>query len=279
MEKLILITCLLLSSSIFGQENVGYTIHAKERVISYEKLVKQLSKKEVVLFGELHDDSIAHVLEYELSRDLFQLFTQSFSLGAEMFETHQATYLQQFLETGNLKALTDSTKLWSNFLSDYYPTLRFAQENGIPYYATNIPRKYASMVFKKGIQSLDTLTEKERAFICPLPFTFDSTLSQYKECIQMGIDMHASGINFALAQAIKDATMGWNIAQALKTHQHVLHFNGSFHSNYYQGIYWYINHYRPKTKIATIAVIKKSEFKYKRDSYLADYVIIVDDKK
>ena len=72
MEKLILITCLLLSSSIFGQENVGYTIHAKERVISYEKLVKQLSKKEVVLFGELHDDSIAHVLEYELSRDLFQ---------------------------------------------------------------------------------------------------------------------------------------------------------------------------------------------------------------
>lgn len=279
MEKLILIICLLLSSSIIGQENVGYTIHAKERVISYEKLVKQLSKKEVVLFGELHDDSIAHALEFQLANDLSFIHPNTFALGAEMFETHQALYLQQFLESGNLKALTDSAKLWSNFLSDYYPTLRFAQENRIPYYATNIPRKYASMVFKKGIQSLDTLSEIERSFICPLPFAFDSTLSQYKECIQMGIDMHASGINFALAQAIKDATMGWNIAQALKTHQHVLHFNGSFHSNYYQGIYWYINHYRPKTKITTIAVIKKSEFKHKRDSYLADFVIIVDDKK
>ncbi len=269
----------LLSAHAYCQDSTNYVIYAKERTISFEKMAKQLAKKEVVLFGELHDDSIAHVLELELSNYLYKQFPNSLAIGAEMFETHQATYLKQFLETGDLKALTDSTKLWSNFLSDYYPTLRFAQENGIQYYATNIPRKYASMVFKKGIQSLDTLTEKERAFVCPLPFPFDSTLSQYKECIQMGIDMHASGMNFALAQAIKDATMGWNIAQALKTHQHVLHFNGSFHSNYYQGIYWYINHYRPKTKIATIAVIKKSEFKHKRDCYLADYVIIVNDKK
>jgi uncharacterized iron-regulated protein len=269
----------LLSAHAYCQDSTNYVIYAKERTISFEKMAKQLAKKEVVLFGELHDDSIAHVLELELSNYLYIQFPNSLAIGAEMFETHQASYLQKYLASGNLNALTDSTKLWSNFTSDYLPTLQFAQANKIPYYATNIPRKYASLVFKKGINALDSLTEKERAFMCPLPFPFDSTLSQYKECIQMGIDMHASGMNFALAQAIKDATMGWNIAQALKTHQHVLHFNGSFHSNYYQGIYWYINHYRPKTKIATIAVIKKSEFKHKRDCYLADYVIIVNDKK
>jgi uncharacterized iron-regulated protein len=269
----------LLSAHAYCQDSTNYVIYAKERTISFEKMAKQLAKKEVVLFGELHDDSIAHVLELELSSYFYNQFPNSFALGAEMFETHQSSYLQKYLASGNLNALTDSTKLWSNFASDYFPTLQFAQVNQIPYYATNIPRKYASLVFKKGINALDSLTVKERALICPLPFPFDSTLSQYKECIQMGIDMHASGMNFALAQAIKDATMAWNITNALRTNEKLLHFNGSFHSNYYQGIYWYIKQYRPKTKIATIAIIKKSEFNHKRDCYIADFVIVVDDKK
>jgi uncharacterized iron-regulated protein len=269
----------LLSAHAYCQDSTNYVIYAKERTISFEKMAKQLAKKEVVLFGELHDDSIAHVLELELSSYFNNQFPNSFALGAEMFETHQSSYLQKYLASGNLNALTDSTKLWSNFASDYFPTLQFAQVNQIPYYATNIPRKYASLVFKKGINALDSLTVKERALICPLPFPFDSTLSQYKECIQMGIDMHASGMNFALAQAIKDATMAWNITNALRTNEKLLHFNGSFHSNYYQGIYWYIKQYRPKTKIATIAIIKKSEFNHKRDCYIADFVIVVDDKK
>lgn len=269
----------ILATQVYSQDSSNYIIYAKERTISFEKMAKQLAKKEVVLFGELHDDSIAHVLELELSSYFYNQFPNSFALGAEMFETHQSSYLQKYLASGNLNALTDSTKLWSNFASDYFPTLQFAQVNQIPYYATNIPRKYASLVFKKGINALDSLTVKERALICPLPFPFDSTLSQYKECIQMGIDMHASGMNFALAQAIKDATMAWNITNALRTNEKLLHFNGSFHSNYYQGIYWYIKQYRPKTKIATIAIIKKSEFNHKRDCYIADFVIIVDDKK
>ena len=269
----------ILATQVYSQDSSNYIIYAKERTISFEKMAKQLAKNEVVLFGELHDDSIAHVLELELSSYFYNQFPNSFALGAEMFETHQSSYLQKYLASGNLNALTDSTKLWSNFASDYFPTLQFAQVNQIPYYATNIPRKYASLVFKKGINALDSLTVKERALICPLPFPFDSTLSQYKECIQMGIDMHASGINFALAQAIKDATMAWNITNALRTNEKLLHFNGSFHSNYYQGIYWYIKQYRPKTKIATIAIIKKSEFNHKRDCYIADFVIIVDDKK
>lgn len=269
----------ILAENVYSQDSSDYVILAKERIISFEKMAKQLTKKEVILFGELHDDSIAHVLELELSKYLFKHFPNSFALGAEMFETHQSKYLQQFLTTGDLKTLTDSTKLWSNFTSDYLPTLQFAQTNHIPYVATNIPRKYASLVFKKGIHSLDSLTEKERSFICPLPFPFDSTLSQYKECIQMGIDMHASGLNFALAQAIKDATMAWNITNALSTNEKILHFNGSFHSNHYEGIYWYIKQYRPKTKIATLAIIKKSDFNHKRDCYIADYVIVVDDKQ
>jgi uncharacterized iron-regulated protein len=269
----------ILATQVYSQDSSNYIIYAKERTISFEKMAKQLAKKEVVLFGELHDDSIAHVLELELSSYFYNQFPNSFALGAEMFETHQSSYLQKYLASGNLNALTDSTKLWSNFASDYFPTLQFAQVNQIPYYATNIPRKYASLVFKKGINALDSLTVKERALICPLPFPFDSTLSQYKECIQMGIDMHASGMNFALAQAIKDATMAWNITNALRTNEKLLHFNGSFHSNYYQGIYWYIKQYRPKTKIATIAIIKKSEFNHKRDCYIADFVIVVDDKK
>lgn len=71
------------------------------------------------------------------------------------------------------------------------------------------------MIFKKGMASLDSISPEEKLLLCPLPFPFDSTLSQYKELIKMGMDMHASGINFAKAQAIKDATMAWNISLQL----------------------------------------------------------------
>lgn len=268
-------------TSFFAQELSAYKVFTGDgKPVNYSKMFHKISGTEVILFGELHDNAIAHWLQLVLAQDLTEKFGGKVAFGSEMFEMHQAKYLQQYLLDGNAKSFTDSTKLWSNFATDYKPVLDFARANKMLYFASNVPRKYASIVFKKGIEALDSLPASEKAFICPLPFPFDSTLSQYKELIKMGMEMHASGVNFAKAQAIKDATMAWNICEQLKMHSTILHFNGSYHSDYHQGIEWYIHQYNPSAKVATISTVTQQQLKSLDKEFLgkADFIIVVDER-
>lgn len=282
MNRSLLLGVLLLigSSWLQAQDLPAYRIFTGSgKPANYQKMVKDLSDEELVLFGELHDNAIAHWLEVELTKDLHRVNGNRLSLGAEMFETHQNKYLQQYLVDGNDKAFRDSTKLWSNYGTDYKPLVDFARTNTLAFFASNVPRKYASMIFKKGMASLDSISPEEKLLLCPLPFPFDSTLSQYKELIKMGMDMHASGINFAKAQAIKDATMAWNISLQLHAGKKVLHYNGSYHSDYHQSICWYVEQYRKGTRLKTISVVTQADLKKLSQEYVdkADYIIVVDE--
>jgi uncharacterized iron-regulated protein len=271
---------LLFAQNSIAQEPVAYTIFSSEgKVVPYKKMVQELRKKQVVLFGELHDNAIAHWMELLVAQSLYETTGNQLAIGAEMFETHQAPYLAAYLATGDMKTLRDSTKLWSNFGTDYKPLLEFAFNHQVNYFASNVPRKYASMVFKKGTAALDSLSVTEKALMCPLPFAFDSTLTQYKSLIKMGLEMHASGINFAKAQAIKDATMAWFIVQALKTKKQVFHLNGSYHSDFYQSIFWYLKLYQPTITIATISTITQEDLTKlaPENKGKADFIIVVDD--
>ena len=270
----------ILVTKLHAQDLPAYRIFtASGKATSYEKMAKDLSDEELVLFGELHDNAIAHWLQLELTKRMFQANGEKLALGAEMFETHQATYLLKYLADGDDKAFRDSTKLWSNYGTDYKPLVDFARANKLNFFAANVPRKYASLIFKKGPEYLDSLSASEKALLCPLPFPFDSTLTQYQELIKMGMEMHASGINFAKAQAIKDATMAWNIVKQLQAGNVVLHYNGSYHSDYHQSICWYVEQYRKGTRLKTITVVTQTDLKKLSSEFLdkADYIIVVDE--
>jgi uncharacterized iron-regulated protein len=173
--------------------------------------------------------------------------------------------------------LKDTTTLWPNFKTDYKPALDSAIHFGNTAFAANITRKYARLVFKNGLVALDTLSAEEKQLIAPLPFPFDSTLSQYAELIKMGKEMHQSGINFALAQAIKDATMAHSIATQLKSTSTVLFLNGAYHSDFHQGIEWYLKQYTPNTRVGTISTVSQKELKQLDKSHhnRADYILVV----
>jgi uncharacterized iron-regulated protein len=281
-NRLIVLAFLLFPVKIFFAQDIpAYTVFTGDgKKTSYSKMLKTVSNSSVILFGELHDNSIAHWLQLVLAQDLTEMYGEKLAFGSEMFETHQAKFLSQYLIDGNVKSFTDSTKLWSNFTTDYKPVVDFARENKMTYFAANVPRKYASLVFKKGPFALDSLNPSEKALLCPLPFPFDSTLSQYKELIKMGLEMHASGINFAQAQAIKDATMAWNICEYLKSYSTILHFNGSYHSDFHQGIEWYIHQYNSTVSVATISTVTQSQLKDLDEEYFgkADFIIVVDER-
>jgi uncharacterized iron-regulated protein len=51
------------------------------------------------------------------------------------------------------------TQLWSNYQTDYRPLVDFAKEN-LRFIATNIPRRYASMINKMGIKALKRIKSR-----------------------------------------------------------------------------------------------------------------------
>jgi uncharacterized iron-regulated protein len=245
----------------------------------FGKLVKASAGADVILFGEQHDDPIAHWFQLLL---LQQLIEKSDSgkvmLGAEMFERHQQEAIDNFVSgKWDAKVLQDSSKMWSNFETDYLPVLQFAKDHNLPVIATNVTRKYASMVFKKGMASLDSLPANEKKLMVPLPFPVDTTLSQYKELIKMGMEMHASGINFAHAQAIKDATMAYNILKNWRRGSHFVHLNGAYHSDFHQSIAWYLKKANPNLKVVTVSTVSQKDVKKlsEENKGKADFILVV----
>lgn len=58
--------------------------------------------------------------------------------------------------------------------------------------------------------------------------------------------------NLPRAQAVKDATMAYFILKNLKPGQTFLHFQGTYHSDNFEGINWYLKQAAPELKILTI---------------------------
>ncbi len=213
-------------------------------------------KADIVLFGELHNNPIGHWLQLELAKDLYA--KRDLVIGLEMLETDNQKALDQYL-AGTIDAvgLDSMARLWGNYKTDYAPVVDFAKEKKIQVIATNIPRRYASIVFKKGIEQLDTLPAAEKKWIVPLPMPFDINLPGYKAMLDMGMGGHM-GENFPKAQAIKDATMAHFILKNYQSGQLFIHLNGSYHSDNYEGILWYLQQQQPNLKVVTLSSVYQS---------------------
>jgi len=130
--------------------------------------------------------------------------------------------------------------------------VEFAKTNGLAFIASNVPRRYASLVHKRGFEVLDSLSDDARSFLPPLPILYDPEVQCYKEMMDMeGMQGHVNE-NFPKAQALKDATMAYYTMQAWEAGKLIIHFNGSYHSNNFEGIIWHILHDHPDLKILTI---------------------------
>lgn len=278
MKKYFLIVLLsLLSVSIFAQQKPAYILYnAQGKKISYKKMIKQLAKKDIVLFGEFHNNAIAHWLELAVAKDLSE--KRNLIFGAEMFEADNQQALNNYL-AGKItaKGLDSAARLWSNYKTDYAPIVNFAKEKNAAFIATNIPRRYASLVSKKGFEGLDTLSALEKTWMAPLPMDYDATLPGYVKMVEM-MGGHG-GANMPKAQATKDATMAYFILQNFKPGSLFIHYNGSFHSDNYEGINWYLKRKQPDFKYATITTVSQKNIKelLAENKGKADYIICVDE--
>ena len=268
---------LLLPLFSISQNKLSYQIFDKNgHSTSYKKIIKNALKSDIVLFGEYHDNSVAHWLELELAKDLFE--KKTLLLGAEMFEADNQNQLNRYLKGEiNQKQLDSTARLWPNYKTDYKPLVDFAKDKNIPFVATNIPRRFASLVFKQDFIALEKLSVQEKSWIAPLPIAYDPTLSGYAEMLNM--DSEHANDKMPKAQAIKDATMAYFILKNLTENSLFLHYNGSYHSNNFQGIYWYLKHDNPALKIVTIATVSQKDITKLEKEYLltADFIIVIDE--
>jgi len=321
----LLVTAVALMS--FTSDKPAYILYNQDgKEVKYAKMLKELEGADIIFFGELHTDPIAHWMQLELTKALYSQKKDALILGAEMFETDNQLIMDEYL--GGLyptKKYEAEIRLWDNYQTDYKPVVEFAKENGIPFIATNIPRRYASMVHVGGFEALDKLSDEALSYIAPLPIAYDPEVKCYKDMLDMGKmgaptgkkapegmkeapkgmkeapkgtkeapkgmkeapkgmpAAHGAGMpkinmeNLPKAQAAKDATMAHFIMENWSEGKLMFHFNGSYHSNNYQGIIWHLQKENKGLKIVSINTVLQEEIGTLADENLntANYIICV----
>lgn len=280
MKQVLISLSLIISLNAIAQDNPAYKVFTVEgKKAGYGDIIKAALKSDIIFFGELHDNPIAHWLELELTKDLFAEKGKNLVLAAEMFETDNQLLIDEYF-SGLIResSFENEVRLWNNYKTDYKPLLELARTNGLKFIASNVPRRYASMVNSGGFEALQKLTPEALEYLAPLPVEYDPELACYKDMLSMGgAAMGHATQNLPKAQAIKDATMAWSISKNRQAGQTVIHYNGSYHSDRYMGIIWYLNKYSPGLKITTITTVLQDDIEKMDDKNKgqADFIIVV----
>jgi len=275
---------IVLPLSLSAQDKPAYKVFTGEgKKSDYKDILNEALKADVIFFGELHDNPVIHWLELEITRDLFAEKGKNLILAAEMFETDNQLLIDEyFADIIKESSFEKEVRLWKNYLTDYKPLLTFAKQNGLKFVASNIPRRYASVVASGGFEALQKLSPEALKYIAPLPVEYDPEIPCYKDMLSMdgsigGTPDNKVNENIPKAQAIKDATMAKSIADNLKSGHTLIHYNGSYHSDRHMGIIWYLNTYIPNVKVKTITSVLQDDIEKMNEENkgLADFVIVV----
>lgn len=261
------------SAMLQAQELKAFQFYnQKQKTVTFDKTVNALKKYDIVLFGEHHNNSINHWLQLRLTKALHEKVGDRLILGAEMFERDNQAVLDEYLNHKiTVKELNENARLWTNNKTDYQPLVDFAKANKLRFIAANVPRRYASIVAKQGLDSLNTIHASELQWMAKIPFALDYNAPGYPEMLKMmGDHAGTKAKQFVAAQAIKDATMAESILNNYTQGQLFIHFHGDYHSKNYGGIYWYLKNARPDLKVAVIEVLESEGDDLKINTSLLD---------
>jgi len=85
MKKLLLATIVFITMASFKADKPAYALYnAEGKQVKYAKMLDALQEADVVFYGELHDNPIAHWLELEITHDLYAARQGNLVLGADV---------------------------------------------------------------------------------------------------------------------------------------------------------------------------------------------------
>jgi uncharacterized iron-regulated protein len=239
--------------------------------VSFATMVEEALHADVIFFGETHDDDGTHRAEFALLSAIGERHGKVV-LSLEMFERDVQPVLDDYL-AGRIDeaAFRERSRPWPNYASDYRPLVELAKSKGWPVIAANVPRPLASMVSHVGLAAVDTLTGGRRALVAAdLQCPKDKYYQNFVEVMGGG---HGGGPQptaaaaspmqsmtdlFYQAQCIKDETMAESIVQARAKAGGsviVVHFTGSFHTDFGLGTASRVRRRLPDAKTVVISAV------------------------
>ncbi len=273
----------LLKVNVSAQNEIYQFYDAEGNKITYEQSLEGVLEADFIFFGELHNDPVGHYFQKRMLKDLFQVKNNSFVLAMEMFEADDQLKIDEYIQgLISQKSFESEARLWNNYVTDYKPLIEFARENNIKVIASNVPRRYASALYQNGFEILQNLSEVQKDLMSPIPFPIDRNLSSYKP-LDSNSPLHGGSAQkkyLLESQALKDATMAHRIESHYEEGKTFLHINGSYHSDYKQGIVHYLSSSSVKNKsIKTISVKKEKNIHNfnPENIQIADYILQVAD--
>lgn len=260
------------------------------RVVDLQEMVRTLKDEDVVFFGEFHDDSLLHALEYRFLVE-FHKANPYLAVSLEMFERDTkpvlTAYLRRLIDEETFLGKSDP---WPNYATDYRPLIEYARQETLDVVAANVPRLYASRVAREGLSWIGALPWNERRLLAR---ETNAPGDEYKERFYRtmretmgGMNRHFEGDDMLQrlyeAQCLKDDTMAESIVTHLQRNPgiKVVHFCGDFHSNAGLGTVSRVIQRKPALKVAVISPVYVPENEAYSLAELplnnGDYLILLD---
>lgn len=263
-----------------------------------DDIVQAANDADVVFIGEEHDDPVAHHLEKELLKRLFEAHGPNDDaesgrrvvLSLEMFEKDVQTVMDEYLEDLiSERHFMKAARPWPAYRTNYRPMIEFAKAQGIPVVAANAPGRYVNRVARLGRSSLEDLPPASKTWLPPLPYGEASPRyrEKFKAFWEQASESGAThgpakgpssktvaqeaptpseetdGFERLMdAQSLWDAGMAWSLAESLRQYPGALavHVNGKFHSEYGLGIPEHFRQYQPDLSVLTVTILSLPTF-------------------
>lgn len=272
--------------------NRVYDTH-RRRFTDFESMLADAARADVLFLGEQHDDPATHRLEAAALEGLARR-RSNIVLAMEMFERDVQSSLDAYLTGRTTEAdFLAAARPWPRYVTDYRPLVEFARGLKWPVVASDVPRRLASLVSRRGLTTvLDSISATDRALaarelVCPHDdyfARFAKTMSDMPShsgdsATESAAAKAATIERIYQAQCIKDETMSESVANALAAappRALVVHVNGAFHSDYGLGTAERVKRRLPGKRVAVVSFVPVSDLdgaNGRSQHTLADFIV------
>jgi len=197
-------------------------LRLKDRqVITFEKMIDEVRKSQVVLIGEGHNFPWHHELQLEVIRTL-KREGANMAVGLEMFQARSQDVLDRW-SSGSMDDRTFIPQYYANWNMPwplYKDIFLFVRERRIPSIGLNVPMHISRKVASKGFDSLspEELRELPPGIACDL----DPEYMEYVKKVYRSHKAHGKREfqYFCEAQVLWEQAMAWYIRKYLNDNPH-----------------------------------------------------------